>query len=79
MSGNILHDSPREFLSDAVSSGECDVQSVIPLEDGSFSCGCSCKGWVVTAESVESGLALARAHTAETAAAKAAAEASPTS
>ncbi|BBZ70484.1 MULTISPECIES: hypothetical protein [Mycobacterium] len=71
MSDNVLHDSPREFLSDAVSSGECDVQSVIPLDDGTYSCGCSCKDWVMTAESLQAGLELARKHTAETAAAKA--------
>jgi hypothetical protein len=68
MSGNVLHDSPREFLSAVVSAGECDAQSVIPLDDGTYSCGCSCKGWVDTASSVEEGLALARAHTAQTAA-----------
>lgn len=66
MSGNILHDSPREFLSDVTSSGGCDAQSVIPLDDGTSSCGCSCKGWADVADSLEDGLQLARAHTART-------------
>lgn len=64
----VMHDSPREFLSDSYSSSECAAQSVIPLDDGSYSCGCSCKGWQATANSVEEGLQLARAHTAQTAA-----------
>ena len=64
MADNVLHDSPREFLSSV--AGECDAQSVIPLDDGTYACGCSCKEWAATADSVEAGLQLAREHTART-------------
>jgi hypothetical protein len=68
---NVLHDSPTEFLSDVVSkTDECAAQSVIPVGDGSYECGCSCKGWTATATSVEDGLRQAREHTTATEAAR---------
>jgi hypothetical protein len=66
MTDNVLHDSPREFLNSVTGSGGCDAQSVIPLDDSTYACGCSCKAWVATATSIEAGLQLAREHTART-------------
>lgn len=63
---DILHDSPREFLSDAASGGRCDAQSVVPLGDGSYACGCCCQNWYASASSIEDGLELAREHVRQT-------------
>ncbi|OXM64098.1 hypothetical protein [Amycolatopsis vastitatis] len=61
---NVLYDSPTEFLHEvAEKSGHCVAQSVIPLEDGSYVCACSCDRWEVVAPSRQEGLRLARAHT----------------
>lgn len=61
---NIMYDSPLEFVNDAVSSnGECVVQSVIPLGDGTYRCACTCEHWQITAASKEEGLSQARRHT----------------
>jgi hypothetical protein len=67
MSDNVMYDSPHEFLSEAAaSSGEHIAQSVLPREDGSYRCACSCGQWEATASGVEDGLAKAREHTAVT-------------
>ena len=64
MSDNVMYDSPTEFLHDvAQHSGMCVAQSVIPAEDGTYLCACSCELWEVTAPSREEGLRLARLHT----------------
>jgi hypothetical protein len=61
-----LHDSPTEFLH-AMASGEgkCYGQSILPVDSGDgFLCRCSCGRWLVSAPTMDEGLALARAHTA---------------
>jgi hypothetical protein len=65
MSGdNVMYDTPLEFVADAIQrSSECAAQSVIPCDDGSYACACSCKNWQATASSLEEGLRLARRHT----------------
>jgi hypothetical protein len=64
MSDNVMYDSPTEFLHDVASSaGECVAQSVIPAQDGTYTCACSCERWSVTAPSRAEGLRLARVHT----------------
>jgi len=64
MSDNLMYDSPTEFLHEvAQHSGLCVAQSVIPEEDGSYRCACSCEEWEVSAPSREEGLRLARRHT----------------
>jgi hypothetical protein len=61
---SIMYDTPLEFVADAIQrSGECIAQSVIPREDGSYACACSCEKWEATASSLEEGLRLAREHT----------------
>jgi hypothetical protein len=61
---NVMYDSPTEFLHDvAQSSGRCVAQSVIPREDGTYVCACSCEQWEIVAPSREKGLQLAREHT----------------
>jgi hypothetical protein len=64
MSDNVMHDSPTEFLHDVTNSdGRCVAQSVIPRDDGSYVCACSCERWETVAPSREEGLRLARMHT----------------
>jgi hypothetical protein len=64
MSDNVMYDSPTEFLSDlAQHSGLCVAQSVIPDDDGTYRCACSCEQWEVSAPTREEGLRLARVHT----------------
>ncbi len=64
MSDNVMYDTPLEFMNDAAArSDECVAQSVIPLEDGTYRCACTCEHWEITAESVEAGLFHARLHT----------------
>jgi hypothetical protein len=61
---NVLHDTPAEFLQDiAQQPGRCTAQSVIPLDDGTYACACSCENWEVIAPSRQEGLQLARRHT----------------
>jgi hypothetical protein len=60
---NILYDSPTEFLHDTADKNECVAQSVIPLEDGTYLCACSCQEWEVVAADRSQGLGLARRHT----------------
>lgn len=60
---NVMYDTPLEFVNEAVGrSNECVAQSVMPLEDGTYVCGCSCEKWEATASTVEEGLRLAREH-----------------
>jgi hypothetical protein len=60
----VLYDSPTEFLHEvAEKTGHCVAQSVIPRDDGSYVCACSCERWEVTAPSRAEGLRLAREHT----------------
>jgi len=62
--GNIMYDTPLEFVTGAIQrAGECAAQSVIPCDSGGYVCGCSCKKWEATAPSLEEGLRLARQHT----------------
>ncbi|WP_328439420.1 hypothetical protein OHA71_24105 [Streptomyces sp. NBC_00444] len=64
MSDNVMYDSPTEFLHEVAGSGNrCMAQSVIPRDDGSYLCACSCERWEVVAPSREEGLRLARRHT----------------
>lgn len=63
MSDNVMYDSPTEFLHEVAGAGACVAQSVIPRDDGTYVCACSCETWKVTAPSREEGLALARRHT----------------
>jgi hypothetical protein len=63
---NVLHDSPKEFISALASvGGGCDAQSILPLENGGYLCHCTCGEWDVTALSQEEGLGLAQKHTKE--------------
>jgi hypothetical protein len=63
---NSLHEKPAEFMSALKDhAGYCDAQSILPA-DGHYVCHCTCGGWDVTASSREEGLAMARAHTAQT-------------
>ena len=63
----VMYDTPLDFVTDAIQrAGECAAQSVIPREDGSYACACSCKKWEATAASLEEGLRLARQHTRTT-------------
>ena len=64
MSDSLMYDSPTDFLHEvAQHSGLCVAQSVIPGEDGTYRCACSCEQWEVSAPSREEGLRLARRHT----------------
>ena len=64
MSDNVMYDSPTEFLHDVASEGgRCVAQSVIPTDEGSYRCACSCQRWEILAPSREEGLRRARAHT----------------
>ena len=61
---NVMYDTPLEFMSEvAEHSGQCAAQSVIPMDDGTYICGCSCERWEITAPSRDEGLRLARQHT----------------
>ncbi|MGW6359074.1 hypothetical protein ACWFR5_28830 [Streptomyces sp. NPDC055092] len=63
---NVMYDSPTEFLHEVAEksgSGICVAQSVIPLDDGTYVCACSCQAWEVIASGREEGLELARKHT----------------
>ena len=41
----VLYDSPTEFLHEvAEKAGRCMAQSVIPRDDGTYVCACSCGG-----------------------------------
>ena len=60
----VMYDSPTEFLQDVVQkSDKCVAQSVIPFDDGTYSCACSCNEWEITAASRQEGLQAARRHT----------------
>jgi hypothetical protein len=60
-----LHDSPTEYLQAMASGdGKCTGQSIVPVDDG-YLCRCSCGKWLVSATSIDEGLALARAHTVD--------------
>lgn len=64
MADNVMYDSPTDFLAKVrEKQGECVAQSVIPLDDGTYLCACSCERWEVVAPSREEGLNLARKHT----------------
>jgi hypothetical protein len=64
MSDNVMYDTPLEFVNDAVASnGECVAQSVIPLQDGTYRCACTCEEWEILAGSKDEGLTEARRHT----------------
>jgi hypothetical protein len=61
---NVMYDSPIEFLHEvAQHAGLCVAQSVIPDDDGTYRCACSCERWEVSAPNREEGLRLARRHT----------------
>jgi len=61
---NVMYDTPLEFMNEAAArSGECVAQSVIPLEDGTYRCACTCEQWEILADSKDEGLAEARRHT----------------
>jgi hypothetical protein len=64
---NVMYDSPLELMQEAISSGSCDVQSVIPIPEGGFRCACSCSGWEIVVDDRAEGLRRARQHTDETA------------
>jgi len=60
----VMYDSPTEFLQDVVQkSDKCVAQSVIPLEDGTYACACSCDNWEIIAPSRAEGLRECRRHT----------------
>jgi hypothetical protein len=60
----VMYDSPTEFLQDVVQkSGLCVAQSVIPLDDGSYACACSCDAWELIAPSSQEGLLACKRHT----------------
>jgi hypothetical protein len=64
---SVMYDTPLEFVTGAVQrQDECAAQSVIPRDDGTYACGCSCNRWEATASSLEEGLRLAREHTGTT-------------
>ena len=66
---NVMYDSPTEFLHEvAQHAGMCVAQSVIPTEDGTYRCACSCERWEIFAPSRAEGLRLARVHTGSAAA-----------
>jgi len=61
---NVMYDSPLEFLHEtAEKKGQCVAQSVIPLDDGTYRCACSCEHWEILAPDRATGLRLAREHT----------------
>ncbi|MCW2932753.1 MAG: hypothetical protein JWM19_3715, partial [Actinomycetia bacterium] len=44
-------------------SDQCVAQSVIPLDDGSYACACSCNAWEIIAPTRQEGLLACRRHT----------------
>ena len=61
---NVMYDSPLEFMHEvAEKRGECVAQSVLPLDDGTYQCACSCENWQIIAPSRAEGLREARRHT----------------
>lgn len=66
MTENVMYDSPTELLHAAAGAERCEVQSVIPIGDGTYRCACNCQTWEVIATSREAGLEAARRHTHET-------------
>jgi hypothetical protein len=61
---DVMYDSPTEFLRDVVQKPEkCVAQSVIPLDDGTYACACSCDNWEIIAPSRAEGLQECRRHT----------------
>jgi hypothetical protein len=60
----VMYDSPTEFLRDVVEkSDQCVAQSVIPLDDGTYACACSCNAWEIVAATRQEGLRACRRHT----------------
>jgi hypothetical protein len=60
----VMYDSPTEFLQDVVQrSDKCVAQSVIPLDDGTYACACSCDNWEIITQTRQEGLQAARRHT----------------
>jgi hypothetical protein len=60
----VMYDSPTEFLQEVVQkSDKCVAQSVIPLDDGTYACACSCDNWEIIATSRAEGLQECRRHT----------------
>ena len=60
----VMYDSPTEFLQDVLQkSDRCVAQSVIPLDDGTYVCACSCENWEISAPSQAEGLQECRRHT----------------
>jgi hypothetical protein len=61
---NSLYEKPLEFVqSIANSGGGCDGQAIIPTDDGTFRCWCSCGEWALQTETSDEGLHAARVHT----------------
>ena len=61
---NVMYDTPLDVMNElAQRSGECVAQSVIPTEDGTYRCACTCERWEVYAPDREEGLRMARLHT----------------
>ncbi len=62
---SVLYDSPSELLHEVADSDRaCAAQSVVPQDDGSYLCACSCMHWEAVVATREGGLQMARAHTA---------------
>ena len=60
----VMYDSPTEFLQDVVQkSDKCVAQSVIPLDDGTYACACSCDNWEIIAIGRAEGLQECKRHT----------------
>jgi hypothetical protein len=60
----VMYDSPTEFLQEVMQrSDRCVAQSVIPLDDGTYACACSCDAWELIAPSRQEGLQACRRHT----------------
>ena len=61
----VMYDSPTEFLQDVMQEVEDQYhgQSVIPLDDGTYACACSCDAWELIAPSSKEGLQACRRHT----------------
>lgn len=64
MAEGVLYDLPGEFLADMMAStGTCDAQSILPSEDGSYVCHCTCDNWDTVTDTSAEGLKQAREHT----------------
>jgi hypothetical protein len=60
----VMYDSPTEFLQDAAQQPDrCVAQSVLPLDDGTYACACSCNQWEFIAPTRQEGLRACRRHT----------------